>query len=397
MIRTLLFTAVAAVFACASPAAPQPAAGDAAWSGVDRIVVFGDLHGDLEKFDAMLRQARLVNNRGDWVGGDAHLVQLGDIPDRGDGTRTILDRLMKLERQAARAGGRVHALIGNHEAMNVGGDLRYVTAGEFAAFATRNSKQSRRRYYDRVIEHLRDNPPAEGPVVIDDAFKTAWEAEHPLGWVEHRLAWAATGAYGGWVAGHDAMVKINDTLFVHAGVSPAYAGRGRADINAEVRAALTGAPQDIAAADILWADDSPLWYRGFAYNAEAAERANLDAVLARHGVERIVVGHTPVAPGIVPRFGGDVILADVFEPDDMQDPRSFLVIENGVLTVVHRGRAVLMNAGTADGVAAYLTATAALDPDPSRFPEFVARNEADAAARLAAEASDIESGGAAAE
>ena len=42
---------------------------------------------------------------------------------------------MKLEKQAAAAGGAVHALIGNHEAMNVYGDLRYVSPGEFASYA----------------------------------------------------------------------------------------------------------------------------------------------------------------------------------------------------------------------------------------------------------------------
>ena len=68
-----------------------------------------------------------------WSGGATHLVQLGDVPDRAPDTRKILDLLMRLEPQARRAGGYVHALIGNHEAMNVYGDLRYVSEGEIAA------------------------------------------------------------------------------------------------------------------------------------------------------------------------------------------------------------------------------------------------------------------------
>src|SRR5262245_20493020 len=128
-----LLSAIFLTLAFASPADAETSS----WSGVQRVVVFGDLHGEADKFEAMLRDAGLVDAQGDWAGGQTHFVQLGDVPDRGPNSRAILDHLMRLEPQAKRAGGYVHALIGNHEAMNFLGDLRYTSASEFASYADR--------------------------------------------------------------------------------------------------------------------------------------------------------------------------------------------------------------------------------------------------------------------
>ena len=106
----------------------------------------GDLHGDYDNYLATLRAAGLVNKRGKWVGGATHFVQTGDVPDRGPDTEKNIDHLSKLAKQAERKGGQVHTLIGNHEAMNVYGDLRYVHVGEYRAFATSNSETLRDRY-----------------------------------------------------------------------------------------------------------------------------------------------------------------------------------------------------------------------------------------------------------
>ena len=105
------------------PAGPVRAQEDA-WTGVERVVAVGDIHGDYDQLVAVLRSASLIDEQGKWSGGKTHLVQTGDIPDRGPDTRKALDLLMRLEGEAAQAGGAVHALIGNHEAMNVYGDLR---------------------------------------------------------------------------------------------------------------------------------------------------------------------------------------------------------------------------------------------------------------------------------
>src|SRR5882724_3020853 len=122
----------------AVPAQAQSGQTQTSWDHVARVVVFGDLHGQYDKFHDMLKQAGLIDGRDAWSGGATHFVQIGDVPDRAPDTRKILDLLIKLEPQARRAGGYVHALIGNHEAMNMEGDLRYTTPGEFAAFADRD-------------------------------------------------------------------------------------------------------------------------------------------------------------------------------------------------------------------------------------------------------------------
>ena len=57
------------------------------WRNVDRIVVVGDLHGAYESFVKILKQTGLVDDLLQWTGGNTHLVQMGDILDRGDRAR----------------------------------------------------------------------------------------------------------------------------------------------------------------------------------------------------------------------------------------------------------------------------------------------------------------------
>jgi hypothetical protein len=356
-----LFGLLAAAFFALILAAPAHA-DSSSWSGVQRIVVFGDLHGEADKFEAMLRDAGLVDANGNWAGGQTHFVQLGDVPDRGPNSRAILDHLMRLEPQARRAGGYVHALIGNHEAMNFLGDLRYTSSGEFASYADRNSPQRREDFYQRTIAYLRAHPtPGQPPRVFDDAFRRQWEATHPLGYVEQRIAWAPNGVYGRWIAQHDAVIRINDMLFMHGGIGPAYPAADRDAINNAVRAAFRGHPQEGPFADILENENGPLWYRGLALNAEDAEQANVDALIQRFGVAHIVIGHTKRAPLVLPRFGGKVILTDIAVPDGDVDPHAYLIVENGVFTAVYRGQRIPLGDMSNTTRCSYLQQTAAID------------------------------------
>ena len=109
------------------------------WTGVKRVIAIGDLHGDYPRYFDVMQSAGLIDKKGKWSGADTHFVQTGDITDRGPDSRKIIDHLVGLKKQAKRKGGYVHLLIGNHETMNVVGDLRYVSAGEYEAFTTSNS------------------------------------------------------------------------------------------------------------------------------------------------------------------------------------------------------------------------------------------------------------------
>lgn len=352
-------------------AAPAVAQTRAEWDGVSRIVAIGDLHGDYDKFADMLRNAGLIDARNNWTGGATHLVQLGDVPDRGPQTRMILDLLMHLEPQARRAGGFVHPLIGNHEAMNMYGDLRYTHAGEYAAFATSRSTRARDQYYRTYIRGLRANPPATGLPTFDAAYRAHWDEEHPLGWVEHREAWSPRGRYGRWISQHDAVIRINDTLFLHGGLGPAFAATPRLTMDDAVRAALRGRPTQ-GYADILENQQGPLWYRGLSQNQEAAETANLENVLRGQGVARVVVGHTKVTGTVLPRFNGRVLVADILVPRGHTDPHAFLIMENGAWTTIHRGQRVPVNASTPEATCAYLRQVSALDNGAGPVAELTA-------------------------
>ena len=110
----------------------------------------------------MLKNSSIVDESLDWIGGNTHLVQIGDVSDRGPDTLDIVRHLTKLEKQAKRAKGRVHVLIGNHEMMNITGDLRFVHPGEYAAFVTRDSEQYQNDYVGRVLEwRLQQDPSQE--------------------------------------------------------------------------------------------------------------------------------------------------------------------------------------------------------------------------------------------
>ena len=368
-VRIAHFLAGLALALATSFAAPALAA-QTAWENVARVVVFGDLHGDYAKFHDMLREAGLIDARDNWKGGKTHLVQVGDVPDRAPDTRKIVELLMKLEPQARRAGGYVHALIGDHEAMNMEGDLRYTTPGEFAAFATRDSAAVRDRYYRMVVAALKAKPPAGAPLTFDAAYRAQFDADHPLGWVEHQIAWSTDGYIGKWVLTHPAIIRIDDTLYMHGGLGPEFVPFDYDVMNRAVITALNHQPEaKDGPHDILWNDQGPLWYRGLAWNKEATEAANVAAILARYKVKHVVIGHTKAYREVNTRFNGAVILTDVFAGSRCVDPHAFLIKQGDNLSTVYRGHTLTLGV-SGQAQADYLAQVAALDKTdtPSNAP-----------------------------
>ncbi|GEM_PF-281265 len=193
---------------------PQPAP--------ERIVAVGDIHGELDGFAAILQRAGLIDAARNWTGGQAVLVQTGDSIDRGPHLRGVLDLLMALEKQAGRSGGRVVALLGNHEAMNVYGDLRYVTAENFASFADKNSGKRRAEAWKDYVEWRKQRAAArhQPAPVIDEAAEQEWLQAHPLGFFEHRAAFAPQGKYGKWLRERPTVAQFGTAVFLHGGISP---------------------------------------------------------------------------------------------------------------------------------------------------------------------------------
>lgn len=341
--------------AAPSPSKPTTAAAQDAWTGVDRVVAVGDLHGDFEQFVTVLESAGLIDGSGNWTGGKTHLVQTGDIVDRGPDSRKIMDLLMKLEPQAQAAGGGVHALIGNHEAMDVYGDLRFVSPGEFAAF--REGGAALQISYSANREALTAPATPNGP--------SPSQSVRPEGFAEHRAAFLATGEYGKWISGHNTVIKIDDTLFVHAGIAPKYAGWSLHEVNQRVRDELHNLSQ--LHGGLVTDEDGPLWYRGLAKGDEKQLEPVVDAILKNYGVSRIVIGHSYADAAITPRFGGKVILIDIglSRIYDNLGKLGCLLIENGKPYALHRGQKIELPKDEGPDMIRYLKQCAALDPRPS--------------------------------
>ena len=351
---TSSIVALVCLFLVSGP--PAHAAQDV-WTGINRIVAVGDVHGDFEQFVSVLRAAGVIDGSGKWIGGKTHLVQTGDVVDRGPDSRKAMDLLMTLEKQARKAGGQVHALIGNHEAMNVYGDLRYKNPAEYDAFRDRNSEKLRELFWQAYQEQLRTSSPE---VKVDEAYRAKWKAEYPLGFVEQRQQFAPKGAYGKWIVGHNAAVRINDILFVHGGISPAYASTPLRQINDRIREEL----RDFAKLEggMTMDDEGPLWYRGLMEGEEDPLRRHVETVLSNLGVTRIVVGHTTTGGALTPRFGGKVIGIDVGLSGVYGGPPACLVVEKGQFYAIHRGVKLELPLGHGADVAVYLKKAEALEP-----------------------------------
>ncbi len=327
------------------------------WQDVERVVAVGDIHGDYDNFLEVLKGADIVNRRGNWIAGETHLVQLGDVPDRGPDTSKIIELLKKLEKQAEREGGKVHVLIGNHEAMNIYGDLRYVDPGEYAAFRTRNSRRIRDNYYELDVARRKQANPE---FVADKAFRQQWEQSIPLGMLEHRTEWSAEGEIGEWVRQHNAVIKINRTLFLHGGISEEDLGLSITEMNEQIRHELNGGLGEEPG--LSEKETGPLWYRGLASNDEEVERPHLEKVLASYDVDRVVLGHTPSLGTIVPRFEGKVLVIDAGLSSYYGGFLASLLLENSEAFTIQREQKVPLP-DSKEGLLAYFERIAELEPN----------------------------------
>jgi hypothetical protein len=284
------------------------------FAGIARVVAIGDIHGAYDAFVTLLKTTGLVDAKLGWIGGKAHLVQTGDVPDRGPDSRKVMDLLMRLEEQAQKAGGRVHALLGNHEVMNMLGDLRYTNAEEFAAFRTAGSEAVREAFWVRALDAARRKARAEGTPLDEAAFREEFLRDVPLGFVERRQAFGREGRYGRWLREHDVLVKINNVLFVHGGLTPELAALGCAELNARVKRELSEDLDKTRAAPLetlVAGEAGPLWYRGLAQSTEETLAPLLDRVLAPLSARAVVVGHTVTGTGrIETRADGRVVMID---------------------------------------------------------------------------------------
>jgi hypothetical protein len=343
---------------------------------VDRIVAIADIHGAYEPMVATLRNAGVIDDERDWSGGQSHLVIVGDILDRGSDSRDAMDLLMQLEGQADAAGGKVHVLIGNHEAMNLVGDLRYVAKDEFAAFAAEESAEVRERW----LQHYAAIKSEAGEV--SDGLRSEFNERFPPGFFGHRKEFGADGRYGSWLLTKPAIIVINGTAFVHGGLSPLIADIGLDGVNHRLLGEMLAyvqslerlyeagvlSPMDsfyahprilnafMPAVDAdqglidtvagvrelnesdLHAGDGPLWYRGNVACCRVIEEGRLHAALTAIDAQRVVIGHTPT-PGrrVLERFDGRIIEIDTGMLEERyRGSGNALVIEGDRVSVINQ-------------------------------------------------------------
>jgi hypothetical protein len=335
---------VAAAYTLAEPRASAIQKADACEiQTTARIVAVGDVHGAFDKFVTILREAGVIDNRRRWIGKNTILVQTGDVLDRGPDSREAMDLLRRLESDAERAGGKVYALLGNHEVMRMLNQRNYVSAAEFEKFRSPDAEQLRERAWEIVSKLAAEQTKKAGQEFDERAFRKLFLQDNPLGGVEMQIAFAASGDYGKWLREHDAMVKINGIVFLHGGISPPVAALGCAAINAQVRGELKlpGLPPEPEKA-LITSPDGPLWYRGLVDGNPAIGASDVDAILKQLGARAIVVGHT-AAPDYKIRasFDGKIIQIDTgmlggtFFPGGAP---SALEIAGGTFTAIYEGR-----------------------------------------------------------
>ncbi|ARS43075.1 metallophosphoesterase [Sphingobacteriaceae bacterium GW460-11-11-14-LB5] len=239
----------------------------------EKLFIVSDIEGEFEGFRRLLIANKVINEKYQWTFGRGHLVICGDLFDRGLSVPESIWLIYKLEDLARAAGGYVHTILGNHDIMNLSGDLRYV----------------QQKYI---------------------------ESAKILG-VDYLSLYGTDAELGRWLRTKNTIEKIGDNLCMHAGVSPIINSLGLsvADINRLCRPyydkvkVLKGVGD--AKIDPFFKGESSLfWYRGYFFDPKATE-AEVSETLRVFGVQRIVAGHTIVPENIAFYYEGKVLGIDV--------------------------------------------------------------------------------------
>ncbi|XP_017984015.1 PREDICTED: shewanella-like protein phosphatase 1 isoform X2 [Theobroma cacao] len=272
-----------------------------------RIVAVGDLHGDLDQARSALEMAGVLSSDGEdlWTGGDAVLVQLGDVLDRGDDEIAILSLLRSLDIQAKANGGAVFQVNGNHETMNVEGDFRYVESGAFDECAD-------------FLEYLNDYQyDWEGALAGWCSMSRRWTDEQKMsrnnwgpwnlrqkGVISRSVLFRPGGPLACELARHAVVLKVNDWIFCHGGLLPHHVSYGIERMNMEVSKWMRGLIDKDSSPHMPFIAtkgyDSVVWNRLYSRDISDLEacrinqiNAILEETLQAVGAKAMVVGHTP--------------------------------------------------------------------------------------------------------
>jgi len=239
--------------------------------GVSKQFILSDIEGNFRAFRKLLQGNGVIDENFNWIFGDGHLVLTGDFFDRGDQVTEVLWLIYSLEEKAKAAGGYVHFVLGNHEIMNLSGDIRYVHPKYFEAASL-----------------VREN---------------------------YMMLYNENSELGRWLRTKNIMERVGDILFMHGGISAA-TNRMAIPVSSVSQMArpyyadstyIYSDPR----IDTLYSDIGPFWYRGYYMGSPKASSAQVDSTLSIYGVKHIATGHTVIADTISVLFNGKVFNTDV--------------------------------------------------------------------------------------
>jgi hypothetical protein len=238
----------------------------------DKQVVISDIEGNFGAFRKLLQNAGVIDINYNWIFGNGHLVLTGDFFDRGDRVTEVLWLIYSLEDKAKAAGGYVHFVLGNHEIMNMSGDLRYL--------------------HPKYVQN------------------TALLNEDYIG-----SLYGENSELGRWLRTKNIVEKVGNILFTHGGIS---AEMNSIDItlNKINELARPYYPDSIynysnPITELIFSDWGPFWYRGYYQGKTIASAAQIDSTLEKFNVKRIATGHTVIADTISLLHNGKLINTDV--------------------------------------------------------------------------------------
>lgn len=279
----------------------------------DRLIAISDIEGNFTGLYSFLLANHVIDKNGNWIFGKGHLVLNGDFFDRGDQVAQVLWLIYALEQQAERAGGKVHFILGNHEIMNMYGDVSY-NDFKYIEVAKRVSKQSD---WDKALRYL---------------------------YSEH-------SELGKWLRSKNIIERIGDYLFVHAGLNTLHSNGNYsiAELNNISRTYNGIIPVEENIKNkrdrpVLSSVNSPYWDRGLNFDwkykivfklngvdKKETSQSELDSVLQFYNASGIVIGHSVVSD-ISTGYNNKVIKIDVKHGSGMNSGKTKgILIEAGTL------------------------------------------------------------------
>jgi len=247
----------------------------------EKVIVISDIEGNFNGFSSFLLKNNVIDENFNWSFENGHLVLVGDFVDWGGNVMQTLWLIYKLEQQAEKQGGQVHFILGNHEIMNIQGDWRYA-----------------RDKYKKLATEIGG---------LEDARSN------------YQVIFSKRSELGKWMRSKNIAERLGPYLFVHAGISPEILDHEMSieEMNTLVREnidkSLYRHPEADEKANFLMGRFSPYWYRGLVIDYKYYDKIkedDLDKILDRYSVKKIVIGHT-VVEDISTDYHGKVIRIDL--------------------------------------------------------------------------------------